>query len=64
MNRGFQFRYPLPESECIHDDKTQFGRGNIAPIHLYCYKCGSHWYDGKYYTAEEWYRWINEEGDD
>lgn len=27
----------------------------------YCIDCKAHWYDGKWYTKEEWEKWINEE---
>jgi len=43
-------------------DFFRFGDDKVTE-HKYCYHCKSHWFDGEFYTEDEWFNWINEEDD-
>ena len=47
---------------CNNDmsDFSFFAKSNIRRVpHFYCQKCGTRFFRGKWYTAEEWFFYVN-----
>lgn len=60
-------RYLMNIDECKHSLTSDFSFRPIhvdlsepKTVHIYCYDCGMHEFDGLIFTAEEWEEWINE----
>lgn len=48
--------------KCCNQEMPEFGCPPSAQqrlAHYYCSKCQSHFYKDKWYTAEEWFFYIN-----
>ena len=46
---------------CNHASRKDLTQSLGVVRHFYCPICKSHWYKGKYWTAEEWFLYVNGE---
>lgn len=48
--------------KCCNQEMSSFGRPPSAQLrdpHYYCGECGSHYYIDRWYTADEWFFYVN-----
>lgn len=45
---------------CGHNNTVDLSQGIGATRHLYCHKCGAHFYKGKEWARNEWEEWIED----
>lgn len=53
----------MPKKICCEIEMSDFSY-SLSMIgrkqsHFYCTRCGSHYFKGKNYTAEEWFYYVN-----
>lgn len=65
-NGRITFRFPETLSICKHELTSDFSfyrsfDDSKKVPHIFCHDCGTHWMDGKTYTADEWEKYINED---
>ena len=44
---------------CKKPHINQLNTGKDSIKHLYCAKCKSHYWDGEFYTQEQWEEYVN-----
>lgn len=52
---------PMTNWSCFNFNKFNTPVFEEKTSHFYCKKCGSHHHNGKAYSKEEWFFYINEE---
>ena len=50
----------LPTKQCCGVDMADFRVSIMNPVHYYCRKCGSHFYQDRWWTKDEWFFYVNE----
>lgn len=48
------------KKDCSHSAKKDLTQGLGDERNIYCPTCKSHWYKGRFWTAEEWNFYIND----